>query len=36
MKKTPNDPQIAISEQESIRNGMIFNEKVKRFTAGSH
>ena len=31
MKKCPSDPQIAISEQESIKNAMTFNEKEKCF-----
>ena len=31
MKKCPSDPQIAISEQESIKNDMTFNEKEKCF-----
>ena len=31
MKKCPSDPQIAISEQEAIKNAMIFNEKERCF-----
>ena len=31
MKKNPSDPRIAISEQESIKNSMVFNEKEKCF-----
>ena len=31
MKKCPSDPQIAISEQESIKNAMTFNEDEKCF-----
>ena len=31
MKKNPTDPQIAISEQESIKNSMVFNETEKCF-----
>ena len=31
MSKTPIDPQIAMSEQESIKNGLVFNKQEKRF-----
>ena len=31
MQTTPNDPQIAISQQESIKNAIIFNKEENRF-----